>query len=98
VWRNKTKPGRPETGNTDSTYITKAVAAVEGDINYNNALATLNNYAKRVLRERGSNYSNKELKIVVVEKLTRPMKAINNVHFPQKEIVVYESPYKPLGR
>jgi len=97
VWENKKKPSGDITGSEDSSYIARAVAAKTDNRSYQAYLATLNNYSKVVMTENKIDMAQKEVKIAISEKMIRPFKEMNNKGFVPKEILVFETAYKPVS-
>ncbi len=98
IWSNKKKPAEGLSETKDSLYISNAIAAFTYNKNYNAYLSTLKNYAIIVLKQRQIDTTDKELKIVITEKKTRPFNQMSNTNLLSKETLVFETPFKPFGQ
>ena len=95
VWYSKKMPAKDASNAADSLYIANAIEAATFYNAYNASLASLQNYCKVVLRNSKIGLSGKEAKIVIKKISIRPFKQMNDSHFLQKEILVFETPYTP---
>ena len=82
---------------SDSPTIARSISNAEGNNNYKRYLATLTNYCKIVLQQKNIDIIGKEVKIVIKEKEIRPFKQIGDASYLQKEILVFETTYKPVN-
>lgn len=82
---------------SDSLAIARAISNVENNVNYKRHLATLTNYCKTVLQEKHIDTIGKEVKIVIKEEAIRPFNQIVDASYLQKEILVFETTYKPIN-
>ncbi len=94
TWRNQAKPGRTAGVKEDSSYVARAMNEASTNVVYQNCLGTLNNYALRAFHEKGIDLKGKELKILVREKFTTPMRQSGTLKFPITEVTVLETPFK----
>ena len=85
------------TNKSDSLTIARSISNAEGNNNYKRYLATLTNYCKIVLQQKNIDIIGKEVKIVIKEKEIRPFKQIGDASYLQKEILVFETTYKPVN-
>ena len=95
VWYNNKMPTEDASNAADSLYIVNAIESATFYNDYNASLATLRNYCKVVLKNNKIELSGKEAKIVIKKISVRPFKQMNDSHFLQKEILVFETPYTP---
>jgi hypothetical protein len=91
VWNNRTRPSENEPGTTDSAYITKAVAAAAGNINFINSKAALLNYANIIAKKRKIDTTGKEISIIIKLQPIRPFKYLTDTSLTQKEITCVET-------
>ena len=98
VYEYRKMPTTSSSGTTDSAYITASIAAVDSTKNYKIYLATLYNYARASFKEHGINLTGKECKIVIRQKMMCPFKDRNDMNFLEKEVLVFETPYKLVDR
>jgi hypothetical protein len=94
VWPNQKMPDDAVPSAPDSLQIARAIAGVVNKEDYGNYLATINNYCAVVLNDKKIDLSGKEVKILIKEKLTRPFNQMGKTPYWQKEILVFETPYK----
>lgn len=96
VWFNKKMPSQDAPGTTDSLYIAHAIAAVAATPNYTAFVTTLSNYCRVIFKENNIDIIGKEFKIIITEKKIPSFKHIGDTSFLQKEVLVFETPYKPF--
>lgn len=96
VWGTKLKPA-PHLPNTmDSAYLAATLERAVKRRNYAIHLATLRNYGKIALREKGIPLTHKELKILITQQPITPFKERNNPGWVPQEVLVFDSPFKPI--
>ncbi|MEO6731176.1 MAG: hypothetical protein ABIN01_08155 [Ferruginibacter sp.] len=95
IWLHKKMPSGDIAGSSDTAYISRAIAEASGDKNYQIYLGTLNNYCKKVLKEKNMD-TGREVKMIITQKTIRPFNEMSNNAFLQKETVVFETPYNLL--
>lgn len=96
LWTNKTLPVNFADHKKDSAYIAKRIAIASKNKNYLIYVASIRNYCKRVLKERGIATKGKEVRIEIKQEMTRPFKEMNNEQFKKQERLVFQTPFEPL--